>query len=151
MRQRQGLVWKLIRKKIVSRVPNKKNLEILERDAVRSLERAGHPRELAMPEKLHAEPKNKQVRWHGSGETRLRCLSPAAVCGDAAACPPLCSEGRCGFSKNNNFVGGGKEMEKTKHRPARRENGFFCRREPAGEVEIFDDCLAGSAVGAGSC
>ena len=31
-------------------------------DAVRSWERAGHPREVAMPAKLHAEPKNKQVR-----------------------------------------------------------------------------------------
>ena len=62
MRKRQGLVWKLIRKKIVSRMQNKKTLEILERDAPRSLERAGHPREVAMPAKLHAEPKNKQVR-----------------------------------------------------------------------------------------
>ena len=90
-------------------------------DARRSLERAGHPRELAMPEKLHAEPKNKQVRWHGSGETRLSCLSPAAVCGDGGVCPPLCSEGPGSrvllFFEEQQFCGWWKGNGKNKRPP----------------------------------
>ena len=58
--------------------------------------------------------------------------------------------GFCCFSKND-FVGSGKENEKNKTPPGGGRRIVFCRREPAGGVEIFDACLAGSAVGAGSC
>ena len=120
IRKRQGLVWKLIRKKIVSRMQNKKTSKFWRGDAPRSLERAGHPRELAMPCKLHAEPKNKQVRWHGSGGTWLVCLSPAAVCGDGGVCPPLRSEdpGRVLlFLEEQQFCGWWKGNGKNKRPP----------------------------------
>ena len=81
-------------------------------------------------------------------------VCPRQQCVEMEVCVLPCAlmvlAGCCCFSKNNNFVGGGKEMEKTKDRPALAGEEFFCRREPAGEVEIFDECLAGSAVGAGS-
>ena len=45
------------------------------------------------------------------------CVLPCALRVLAAGC--------CCFSKNNNFVGGGKEMEKTKDRPALAGEWFF--------------------------
>ena len=116
-------------------------------------------REQAIPERWPCQqnfmPSQKTNRCAGMGQERQGwAVCPPQQCVEMEVCVLPCAlrilAGFCYFSKNN-FVGSGKKNEKTKHRLARRENVFFCWREPAGGVEIFDACLAGSAVGAGSC
>ena len=101
----------------------------------RPSQRVGHARKTS----CRAKKQTGALAWIRRDKVKLfvprssvwtwRCVLPCALRVLAAGC--------CCFSKNNNFVGGGKEMEKTKDRPALAGEEFFCRRESAGGVEIF--------------
>ena len=139
MRKRQGLVWKLIRKKIVSRMQNKKK-----HDSGEEM-RCEVGREQAIPERWPCQqnfmPSQKTNRCASMVQERQGwSVCPPQLCVETELCPPLCSEGPgrvCCFSKNNNFVGGGKKNEKNKTPPGSGENSFFWR-EPAGGLKFFE-------------